>query len=165
MAYFLTCSTSVLHVVLLTEFYTLEIAFWKIPHVCSLRVWFLMPFNVFVLNFSVKSGAFFWSLSYLVFILEQAIMDTSWFTIVPCYCASFVPFTSTLGKASKHRISCIVIHTRKQKTMMNKPQGSLCKFSLEIESQFQSFIVWCLHILHVKWAKNCLCLVLYSQLS
>ena len=25
----------------------------------SLHVWFLMPFNVFVLNFSVKSGAFF----------------------------------------------------------------------------------------------------------
>lgn len=33
---FYFCSTSLLHVVLLTEFHTLEISFWKI-HVCSLH--------------------------------------------------------------------------------------------------------------------------------
>lgn len=108
---------------------------------------------VFVGNFSVKSGAFFWR-NYLVSILEQAIMDTWWLTTVPCYRAQ-VPFPlqySGQGFEAWHKLHRNLYS--KAKNYDASVPGRSCKFSLEIEGQFQSFIVWCLHILHSKWAKK-----------
>jgi len=52
-----SCTTSLLHVVLLTEFHTLEIAFIKI-HVCSLHVWFLIMPLCICLKFQCKEWGF-----------------------------------------------------------------------------------------------------------
>ena len=50
--------------------------------------------------------------------------------------ASSVPFTSTLGKASKHRMSCIVIYIQKQKTMIQQYQGGHVSSVLKLRVNF-----------------------------
>ena len=79
--------------------------------------------NAVIITLSAKSRAS--SLRSCSFnILELVIMVISWLNIVLCFFVSFVPSTSTLGKASSHPTNCVNSCTPEQQIMTVQNYGS-----------------------------------------
>ena len=74
----------------------------------------------------------------------------------------FLSHYSTLGKASKHGISCIVIYIQKQKTMMHQYQGGRVSSVLKLRVNFSLLLYDACIFFIVSEQKNYLCLVLHS---